>query len=83
MAARKQRKEPDVKDATPTAKARPATSEPLPLSKDEVLAMDRERKQRMAELMAAQEARRAERLKQIMAERNALNGHGHGITVRD
>jgi hypothetical protein len=67
MAARKQRKEPNVKDASPTVKARRAISEPEPLSKDEVAAMEREREQRMAEFMADQDARHAERLKQIAA----------------
>lgn len=68
MATRKQRKEPDVKDATPTAKGARAISEgPLPLSKDEVAAMERERRRRMSEFLAAQEARHAERLKEIAA----------------
>lgn len=55
MAARKQRKEPDVKNATPSMKARRAISQgPEPLSTDEVLEMEREREQRRREFMADQ-----------------------------
>ncbi len=57
-----------MKDATPTVKARRAISEgPQPLSKDDVAAMEREREQRMAEFKADQEARHAERQKEIAA----------------
>jgi len=75
MAARRQpqRKEPDVKNATPTVKARQASSQ-AELSKDEVREMDRELEQRKGEFMAAQEARHAETLKRIMGEENARNG---------
>jgi len=39
---------------------------PVPLSKAEVAAMEEERERRMAERMAEQEARHAERLKEIL-----------------
>jgi len=70
MTARRQpqRKEPDVKNATPTAKARRAITEgPVPLSKEEVLEMERERERCKGKFMAAQEDRHAEELKEILA----------------
>jgi hypothetical protein len=48
------------------AKAQRALSQgPTPLTKDEVAEMERERKERQGEFLAAQEARSAERLKEI------------------
>jgi len=58
------------------AKARAAalSLEPKPLTQPEVDELEREREERRSEFLAAQEARQAEAMKRIMAEKNARNG---------
>jgi hypothetical protein len=56
------------------ARAVALSLEPKPPTQQELDEMERERQERRSEFLAAQEARQAEAMKQIMAEKNALNG---------
>jgi hypothetical protein len=56
------------------ARAVALSLEPKPLTQPEVDELEREREERRSEFLAAQEARQAEAMKRIMAEKNALNG---------
>ena len=62
-----------TRPARAKARAVALSLEPKPLTQQEVDEMERERQERRSEFLAAQEARQAEAMKQIMAEKNALN----------
>jgi len=70
---RRRKWQADDAKARATARAVALSLEPKPLTQPEVDELERERQERRSEFLAAQEARQAEAMKRIMAEKNALN----------